>query len=138
MRRALTISSFLALVLFASFGSCGEPDDDGSILARAEGAPSGLEEAAWGELLFASHGCVGCHSINGSRGVGGSLAHLYGRPRTLLGGEQVVADDDYIRRSLFEPSAELLEGFEPSMPSYEGLLDEDQVAALTAYLRSLQ
>jgi cytochrome c oxidase subunit 2 len=83
------------------------------------------EEEAGGDAqameLLESYGCTACHSMDGTDGVGPTLQGIYGRERTVTdagGTRTVVADEDYLRRAILEPEAELVEGYE-GMPSYK-------------------
>jgi cytochrome c oxidase subunit 2 len=93
-----------------------------------------MEEA--GERLFSEKGCVTCHSPGKSKQFV-SLAGIYGTERTLDDGRRVTADDAYLRRSMLEPDAMRVSGFNPVMPSYKGVLDEQQVLQLIAFIRSM-
>jgi len=52
-------------------------------------------------------------------------------------GQTVMADDAYIRESIFDPSAKIVGGYPPIMPTFQGQLGEEQVLQLTAYIKSL-
>ena len=56
----------------------------------------------------------------------------------LADGSTVTADDSYIRESLLQPNAKIVAGFQPVMPTFQGQLTEEQIVALTAYIKSLQ
>jgi len=49
----------------------------------------------------------------------------------------VVADDAYLRESVLYPSAKIVEGFRPIMPTYKGQVTEEQLLQLIAYIKSL-
>lgn len=88
-------------------------------------------------------GCVACHSSDGSTlgKVGPSWKGLYGKERKFADGSSAPALEDYLRESIREPAKRVVGGFEKSdtgMPSYEGLLNEEQVEALILYIRSLR
>lgn len=89
-----------------------------------------------GELLFRAFRCESCHLPAGG-GTGPPLAGKFGEDVQLADGSAVPFDADYVRESLLEPAARLVEGYQPVMPSYRGQLDESQIAAITAYLESL-
>lgn len=103
-----------------------------------QGPPADMDRVQWGEWLFVNHGCAACHHINGIRGAGGALDGVFGAERTMTDGSTVTADEAYLRRAILAPDAQVVEGFEAEMPSYEGILNDAQVDALVAYLRSLQ
>lgn len=121
-----------ALLLVACGGRQG-----GRGRAQAMPAPQGEVTAAEGERVFQTMGCSACHLSNG-RGPGPSLAGIYGHTVTLKDGATVTADEEYIRRSILDPSAQIVEGYQPLMPSFEGRLDERELSALVAYIRSLE
>lgn len=94
-----------------------------------------------GESLSKSKGCVACHSIDGSKLIGPSFKGVYGKNEIVVTGGQereVAVDDEYIKRSILQPMADVVKGFQPLMPSQEGLVNEAEIKALTAYIRSLQ
>jgi hypothetical protein len=62
---------------------------------------------------------------------------LWGEEVELENGQMVVADMDYVRRSILDPHAELVAGYGPVMPTYDGEIDEAQLLTLIEYIRSL-
>ncbi len=94
-----------------------------------------------GRQLLESQGCLGCHSLDGSRIVGPTLKGIFGRKGRVLtdGAERdVVADEDYLRRSIVKPNADVVVGYPPIMPSQEGILSDEQIDAIIEYLKTLQ
>ena len=55
----------------------------------------------------------------------------------LADGRRVVADEAYIRESIVTPHAKIVAGFQPLMPTFQGLVTEEQLLQLIAYVRSL-
>lgn len=96
-----------------------------------------VNPAAAGEKLFSQLACVTCHLSNGT-GRGPSLNGVYGAKVLLADGSIVVADDGYIRESILEPKAKIVAGFQPVMPTFQGLVTEEQIMNLTAYIKTLQ
>lgn len=92
--------------------------------------------AASGQKLFQELGCSTCHRFN-VQGRGPNLAKLYGRPVLLSNGQTTTADDNYIRESILNPGAKVVAGFQPIMPTFQGIVSEDQLLALIAYVKSL-
>jgi cytochrome c oxidase subunit II len=92
--------------------------------------------AAEGGELFQRVGCGGCHN-GGSQVRAPLLAGLYGKPVTLNDGSTTVADDRFIRDSILKPRAQIVAGYAPLMPSYEGKLSEDELIRIVAYVKSL-
>jgi cytochrome c oxidase subunit 2 len=101
--------------------------------SAAQQPPQGL--ARQGEALFRSLGCSGCHAP-ASRVHAPDLAGINGRIVHLSDGRTVTADAAYIRDSILLPSRDVVAGFAPIMPSYQGLVDEEQMTRLLAYLQS--
>jgi cytochrome c oxidase subunit 2 len=56
----------------------------------------------------------------------------------LADGSIVVADEAYIRESILQPKAKIVAGYQPVMPTFQGLVTEEQIMNLTAYIKSLQ
>jgi cytochrome c oxidase subunit 2 len=99
------------------------------------GAASGtLAEA--GEKLFVSLACNTCHRPD-TAGRGPVLNGLYGRTVALEGGGTVTADESYIRESILNPAAKITAGYQPIMPTFQGLVTEEQLLQLVEYVKSL-
>jgi cytochrome c oxidase subunit 2 len=94
--------------------------------------------AVAGQQLYQSLGCVSCHGANGEGGRGPTLAGLFGRQILLANQQTTRADEVYIRESIINPQAKLVEGFGPIMPTFQGQVTEDQIMQLLAYIKSLQ
>jgi len=92
--------------------------------------------AQQGEKLFADLACYTCHAAGtGQRGP--ELGGVFGSTVRLASGETVVANADYVRESILNPAAKVVEGYQPIMPTYQGQVSEEQLLALTEYIRSL-
>ena len=97
--------------------------------------------AQQGHALFDRLGCAGCHGGN-AQGQDAAvrappLAGLYGKPVPLADGSIARADDQYIHDSIMLPNKQVAAGYKPIMPPFGNVLDEEQVAQLEAYIRSL-
>jgi cytochrome c oxidase subunit 2 len=90
-----------------------------------------------GEALFTQLACVTCHLPDGS-GRGPSLVGLYGSQVTLDDGAVVTADESYLRESILTAQAKTVKGYERLMPTFQGLINEEGVAALIEYIKSMQ
>lgn len=107
--------------------------DDSDRLARLKMSPAQL-----GKRLYSERACNSCHSLDGSRVVGPTFLNLYGSTRSLASGEQIVADDNYIRESILNPNAKLVQGFPANMmPAFEGQLADEEITALIAFIRGV-
>ena len=99
---------------------------------------------AEGRRLYNLMGCVACHSVNGDdiAKVGPTWLGLYGSERKVIINKKktrITADKAYLLESILEPAAKLVEGFhkgEYAMPSYAGVLTDDQVEALVLYIEA--
>ena len=91
--------------------------------------------AARGFAAFRRLGCSGCHDPR-STVHAPDLAGLYGRSVHLQDGRTVVADDAYIRDSILLPKRDVVAGFAPIMPSFQGQASEEDILDLIAYLKS--
>ena len=97
------------------------------------------EEEHPGKELLEKHGCLGCHSLDGTPKVGPTFKGIWGRPVTVLtGGKERTAtvDEAYLRKSIMEPNAEVVKGFPAVMPSFAGVLKESDITAIIGFLRS--
>lgn len=105
-----------------------------------EGAMSGegmtLEQ--FGAKLYVSKACATCHKIDGTPSTGPSWKNIYGKEEVLADGSKVVIDENYIRESILNPQAKVTAGYQPVMPTYQGILKDRQIDALVAYIKSLQ
>jgi cytochrome c oxidase subunit 2 len=110
-----------------------EPADFQAWLSGGSGEGSPV---ASGAKLFSDLACVTCHQQE-SQGRGPVLANLFGKPVELQDGRKVVADEAYIRESIVNPQAKVVAGFQPIMPTFQGLVTEEQLLQLIAYVRSL-
>ena len=99
--------------------------------------PQADDIAKTGESLFRSLGCSGCHAL-GSKVHAPALVGLYGKPVHLGDGRTVTADDGYLRDSILQPARDIVAGHDNIMPSFSGLIGDEEVLALTAYIRSLR
>ncbi len=89
--------------------------------------------AAAGQKLFVTYGCSGCH---GQRAP--SLAGLYNSQQLMQDGSVITADESYLRKSIVDPSAQIVAGYPPMMPAYKGTLSEEQLFQLISYIKSLE
>ena len=104
--------------------------------AWLSGGTPGETLASAGAKRFVEQACNTCHGEQkGARGP--SLSGLFGRTVRMQSGQTLVADEGYIRESIVNPQAKLLEGYPPIMPTYQGLISEEGLLQLTAYIKSL-
>jgi cytochrome c oxidase subunit 2 len=109
-----------------------EPQDYAKWMAGGPFAP--LQDT--GKELFATLGCATCHRSD-VQGRGPSLQGIYNKPVQLEDGRSVVADENYVRESILNPTAKIVSGYKPVMPTFQGLISDEQLNALVAYVKSL-
>jgi cytochrome c oxidase subunit 2 len=100
------------------------------------GGPEGSLASA-GEKLFADLACNTCHRPD-SGGRGPVLNGLFGKTITTEAGEMVVVDEAYVRESILNPSAKISAGYQPIMPTFQGLVTEEGLLELIEYVKSLK
>jgi cytochrome c oxidase subunit II len=101
----------------------------------ASGASAPLQDT--GKELFASLGCATCHRSDMQQGRGPSMTGIYNKPVLLEDGRTVTADENYVRESILNPTAKIVSGFKPVMPAFQGIVSDEQLNALVAYVKSL-
>jgi cytochrome c oxidase subunit II len=89
-----------------------------------------------GQTLFQDLGCNTCHRAD-ALARAPDLAGLFGRQVRLQGGGTVTADESYLRESILDPAARVVDGYQPIMPVFQGLVSEEGVLDLIAYIKSL-
>ena len=110
-----------------------EPEDYQNWLSGGvKGSP-----ADEGQKLFQSLACITCHTGDSS-GRGPVLAGLYGTTVMLANGQQVKADENYLRESILNSTAKVVAGFQPIMPNFQGQVDEQKLIDLISYIKSMK
>ncbi|MFA7331566.1 MAG: cytochrome c oxidase subunit II [Candidatus Delongbacteria bacterium] len=125
---------------------CG--DQHSRMLSKVRVLPA-AEYAVWqanppalltGPDLLAAKGCTSCHSLDGSRLVGPSFKALAGRRETVTSGgvdKEISVDEAYVRRSILEPKADLVKGYDPVMPEQRSQLTDDELDEIVRTLLGL-
>jgi cytochrome c oxidase subunit 2 len=93
--------------------------------------------ASAGAKLFQDLACNTCHRPD-AQGRGPVLEGLFGKTVTLQNGEAMIVDEAYVRESILQPAAKIASGFQPIMPTFQGLVSEEQLLELIEYVKSLQ
>ncbi len=137
-----TVNHVESMDLLAEGFSGFDVDDlftDASALESLDegGEPVTIER---GKELFQRSGCMGCHTVDGSEGtgVGPTLKGLIGKERTFRDGSTTVADEEYIRHKILHPAERIVEGYDEGMPSFLGILSEDEINSIVLYIESLE
>ena len=117
-----------------------------AMITTVEAIPA-AEFAAWledkpaaadaGKALLQKHGCLGCHSVDGTPSVGPTFQGISGRQVTVItNGESqtLTTDRAYLEKAILEPNADIVEGFPPAMPSYAGRIPAEDMTGILDYL----
>lgn len=118
-----------------------EPDEFEQWIADNSGAatkPTDLAPADWGEQLVQQNACAGCHSVDGSQLTGPTWQGKFGSQEQLSDGSSVTVDENYIRESILEPGANIVQGYQNVMPAYQGQLNDEQINAIVEYIKTLK
>lgn len=97
----------------------------------------GLSMAQIGEKAFQGR-CTACHKTSQEKLIGPGLAGLYNQMRKLDNGKSIQADENYIRESILNPGAKLVQGYSNQMTPFAGLLTEEELSGLIEYIKSLK
>lgn len=101
-------------------------------------APAGTPEER-GAQYAQQYGCAACHSIDGSKLVGPSWKGVFGHEVTLSDGSTLTADEAYLRESILNPSAKIVQGFQDVMPkNFADQLTDAQISDLIAYIKTIK
>ncbi|HZP17454.1 MAG TPA: cytochrome c oxidase subunit II [Terriglobales bacterium] len=110
-----------------------EPSDYQAWLSGGRAMGSMAEQ---GEKLFRDLACINCHHL-ADQGRCPNLVGLFGQSVQLSTGERVKVDEAYIRESILNPNAKVAAGFQPIMPTFQGLVTEEGLLQLVEYIKSL-
>lgn len=125
-------SAMLAKVVVMPFGEWNRYMREGPAM------PEGLTPPRWGQQLFTASGCNACHSTDGAAMPGPTWHNLFGSQVPLQSGETVTADENYLRESVLQPQAKIVQGFGGVvMPPYAGTLADRQLDAIIQYMKCL-
>ncbi len=111
-------------------------DYDAFIAENDPAVPANAERV--GKTLYEKKGCVSCHTLDGTNRIGPSWRGIWGTTVTASDGTTRTVDERFVEESLLAPTAFLLQGYPPSMPSFDGQLQPREIAALTAFIKSLK
>jgi cytochrome c oxidase subunit II len=130
---------------------CGEAHSD--MLAVAQVHPEGEYEewlkdasnfldkyppAEAGEMLYMRRGCTQCHSSDGTARTGPTFQGIFGKTHQFQGGGSAVVDENYIRESILDPQAKIKAGYQGVMPTYKGVLKDEEISVIIEYIKTLK
>lgn len=91
-----------------------------------------------GREAASRYACFSCHTIDGQAHIGPTWQGLYGSVVELEDGRFMRADENYLTRSMMDPVADVVKGFKPVMPVYQGTLEQPDAAAIVEFIKSLR
>lgn len=91
-----------------------------------------------GLLTYNQSGCATCHSLDGSPKVGPTFLGLFGKQERIVGVGPLTVDENYLRESILEPQAKIVDGFPPSMPTFKGQLSDRRISGLVEYIKTIK
>jgi cytochrome c oxidase subunit 2 len=103
-----------------------------------EGVRPGSSLVDEGRRLAAENGCMKCHTVDGTRHIGPTWKELYLKTERLTTGGSVLADEGYLTKSMMDPGADIVAGYQNVMPTYQGKLSPPEIAAIVEYIKSLR
>ncbi|SHN06600.1 Cytochrome c2 [Cyclobacterium lianum] len=128
-------------LLAEGFSGINEDDlnrdfDPAMVASSNEAAP----DAVKGKELFTNYGCIACHAVDGNNEgkIGPGVKGLYGSEREFKDGSSAVADEDYLKESITDPGAKVVKGREGEMPSFLGVLSENDIDSIILYFKTLE
>lgn len=101
-------------------------------------AAADLSPAEKGRKIYETKLCITCHSLDGSKVVGPTFQGIYGKKGKLADGSEYTADDAYLKDSIWKPAAQVVEGYPPAMPAYEGQLSDEDLNNLIEFMKTLK
>ena len=107
-------------------------------LAKIEDEVNNMPPVELGAMLYDQQGCKTCHSTDGSTLIGPSWQGLFGKDRKFADGSTAKADEAYIKNSILNPAGQVVDGFAPSMPTYQGKLNDKQLNGIIEYIKTLK
>ncbi len=116
------------------------PEDYEAAVLAATTLEQGEGESAeqFGAKVFKSFACNSCHNTDTTAKVGPAFGGLFGKTESFTDGSSLTVDENYLRESILEPNAKIVSGFTPQMPTFAGQINDQQMNALLAYIKSLK
>lgn len=105
-------------------------------MKKAELAIDQMDPMQLGEKMYNQQGCAGCHTLDGGPKTGPTWKGLFGKTEPMADGSSVTVDENYLRQSILEPQAKLVQGFPPAMPTFKGKLSDKKIDALITFIKA--
>ena len=138
---ARRIAALIAAAVILGLGGAAASEVTGIAASQRKAMLSGAaperSHASAGANVFQDLRCDTCHRP-GAQGLGPPLEGLFGKTVRLQSGETMTVDEDYVRESIVNPSAKVVAGFQPIMPTFECVVTEERLLELIEYIKSLK
>jgi cytochrome c oxidase subunit 2 len=105
-------------------------------LVEVEKALDEMPPLELGTKMYNQQGCATCHSLDGTPKTGPSFKGIFGKTESLSDGSTVTIDENYIRESILEPQAKIVQGFTPAMPTFKGKLSDKKIAGIIEFIKA--
>jgi cytochrome c oxidase subunit 2 len=115
-----------------------ERKDFDKYLADAENFLKTLPPAQAGEKFYQRYGCITCHSIDGTKNTGPSFKGIWGHAVKFRNAPEQTVDENYIRESILEPSKKIVEGYSDQMPTFKGVIKDEDISAIIEFIKTLK
>jgi len=92
-------------------------------------------------VIMKKNGCLNCHTMDGTVEIGPSFKGIFGKKIEVITNwkeHEVVVDNEYLKRSMLEPEADVVKGFDSIMPSQKGVLTDEEIEAIINYIKDLK
>jgi cytochrome c oxidase subunit II len=115
------------------------PEDFAKFIARIKDWTIGKTPLEAGEMMYKTRGCAQCHTVDGATLIGPTFKNMFGSQVPIVGQGTITADENYVHESILYPQAKIHQGFPmPSpMPSFLGQLNDNDIMAIIAYMKSI-
>jgi len=114
-----------------------EPGDYTAWISSVGDPYAGLSPVEAGEKVYKNNGCMACHSVDGIKLVGPSFKGIFGVVEKMRDGTEILVDEDYLKESIEDPLAKVVDGFEPIMPPYKGTITDTELDYFIEFVKSL-
>ena len=116
------------------------PIDFNAPALKTESAAKVKPSIELGKATVETLGCISCHSLTSEPEgkFGPAWKGLAGSNKELIDGSSLVADDDYLKESIMNPTAKVVKGYQAAMPSYEGIIQAHELDSIILYLKTLK
>jgi cytochrome c oxidase subunit 2 len=115
-----------------------ESEDQWNAYVQSLEAPPGAKPEDIGKKLYGKFPCHTCHSVDGSSGAAPTWKGLFGKTEKLNNGTEIVVDENYVRRSILDPSADIVSGYPSPSPMPKVDMKDAQIDQLIAYIKTLK